>query len=146
MAYKGIFQPTNPGKYKGNPTNIIYRSSWELRCMKYFDLNDNILEWQSEEIAIPYRSPIDGRIHRYYPDFTVIAQQASGGTKTMVVEVKPHYQTEAPKINKSKRKTKRYINEVRTHAINKYKWDAAREYCKDRKWAFLILTERDLNI
>ena len=144
MAYKGIFQPTNPGKYKGDPSNIIYRSSWELRCMKYFDLNNNIIEWASEELAIPYKSPIDGRLHRYYPDFIVKAQQASGGVQTIMVEVKPYYQTQEPVVKK--RKTKRYLNEVKTYAINRYKWDAAEDYCKDRKWKFLILTERELNI
>ena len=59
-SYKGFFKPKNPIKYKGDPTNIIYRSSWEQRCMVYFDLNLNVLEWQSEEFFIPYKSPIDG--------------------------------------------------------------------------------------
>ena len=57
--YKGNFKIKNPQKYKGNPTNIIYRSLMELRFMKHCDTNDNILKWSSEEIAIPYISPIN---------------------------------------------------------------------------------------
>jgi hypothetical protein len=114
--------------------------------MKYFDLNTNIIEWASEELVIPYKHPIDGRIHRYYPDFVVKARQAKGGLLTMVVEVKPHYQTQEPKHTKTKKKTKRYINEVKTFAINTYKWNAARDYCADRNWKFLLLTERELNL
>ena len=69
MAYKGKYRPTHPSKYRGKPTNIIYRSLWELKFMKYCDSNKNILEWGSEEVIVPYRSPIDNRYHRYFPDF-----------------------------------------------------------------------------
>ena len=67
--HQGRFKPKNSAKYVGDPTNIIYRSSYELKFMKWCDINDNITEWGSEEVAIPYRSPIDNRIHRYFPDF-----------------------------------------------------------------------------
>ena len=69
--YQGKYRPKNPIKYKGDPTNIVFRSSWELKAMKYFDLNENVLKWQSEELAVPYKSPIDGRWHRYFPDFLI---------------------------------------------------------------------------
>ena len=69
--YKGLFKPKNPKKYKGDPTNIIYRSSWEKQCMLYFDRTDEVLEWQSEEMFVPYKHPISGKIHRYYPDFFI---------------------------------------------------------------------------
>ena len=52
--YKGRFVPEDPKKYNGNSRNIIYRSMWERQCMVSFDRNENILEWASEEIAIPY--------------------------------------------------------------------------------------------
>jgi len=76
MAYKGRFSPKNPKKYKGDPTNIIYRSGWERRVMVYVDDNPAIIEWSSEEIAIPYLCPTDDRWHRYYPDFVVKACKA----------------------------------------------------------------------
>jgi hypothetical protein len=143
MAYSGKFRPTNGKKYKGDPTNIIYRSLWELKFMKYCDLNQNILEWGSEEIIIPYISPLDNRYHRYFPDFYVKAR-TSTGIKKYIIEVKPAKQVNEPQ--KQKRKTKKYITEVTTYAVNHAKWQAAREYCADRKWEFKILTEKELGI
>ena len=66
---KGKYITRNSAKYRGDYRNIIYRSSWELKFMKYCDMNPNILEWGSEEIVIPYRSPLDNRVHRYFVDF-----------------------------------------------------------------------------
>ena len=90
--YKGLFKPKNPKKYKGDPTNIIYRSSWEKQMMIYFDNNEHIVEWQSEEFFIPYKHPIDGKYHRYYPDFLVKVRNKNGMIKTRMVEVKPYKQ------------------------------------------------------
>ena len=81
MSYKGKFQPSYPKKYKGNPANIIYRSLWERKFMMYCDKNENILEWASEEIALPYRSPVDNRVHRYFPDFYIKYKDTSGKIK-----------------------------------------------------------------
>ena len=120
MAYRGRYIPSNPKKYKGDPSNIIYRSLWERKFMVYCDANENIIEWGSEEFFIPYRSPIDGRVHRYFPDFYVKVRTNEGKLKKWVVEVKPKAQTAPPKL--PKRKTKRYLNEVRTYAVNEAKW------------------------
>ena len=144
MAYSGKFQPSYPRKYKGDPTNIIYRSLWERRFMVYCDLNENILEWGSEEIALPYRSPIDNRIHRYFPDFYIKVKESSGKIKKYIIEIKPKKQTIEPQVKK--RKTKSYIYEVYEYAKNQAKWKAAEEFCKDRMWGFKVLTEEDLNI
>jgi len=144
MAYSGKFQPSYPRKYKGDPTNIIYRSLWERKLMVYCDLNENILEWGSEEIALPYRSPIDNRIHRYFPDFYIKVKESSGQIKKYIIEIKPKKQTIEPKVKK--RKTKSYIYEVYEYAKNQAKWKAAEEFCKDRLWEFKVLTEEDLGI
>ena len=93
---KGKFRPDHPEKYRGNPGNIIYRSSWELRCMNYFDQNENVLKWSSEELAIPYISPIDKRWHRYYPDFVIQMLDEQNRVKTVMIEVKPEKQTKPP--------------------------------------------------
>ena len=69
MSYKGIYRPSNPKKYKGDSQNIIYRSLWERKFMNYCDLNENILEWASEEFWIPYLDPTTNRVRRYFPDF-----------------------------------------------------------------------------
>ena len=144
MAYKGFFKPRNPSKYRGDPTNIIYRSSWELKLMMWLDHHNDVLEWGSEEFFIPYRSPIDGRVHRYFPDFFVKKRGADGKIETLVVEIKPLSQTREPK--KQAKITRKYLTEVATWGINKSKWKAAEDYCDDRGWKFKLITERELNI
>ena len=144
MAYSGKYRPSYPKKYKGDPTNVIYRSLWERKFMVWCDNNENVLEWGSEEIIIPYISPIDNRVHRYFPDFYVRARTKTGGTQKFIIEIKPFKQTAPPQ--KQRRRTKRYITEVTTYAVNDAKWKAATEYCKDRRWQFKILTEKELKI
>lgn len=141
MTYKGRYIPSKPRKYKGDPSNIIYRSLWERKFMVYCDRNDAILEWGSEEIIIPYKSPLDGRVHRYFPDFYVKVKQNDGTIKKMIIEVKPKKQCKPPV---SKKKTKYYIKEVQTWGVNKAKWEYALEWCKDRNMEFKILTEDHL--
>ena len=132
MSYKGKYYPSFPRKYKGDPTNIVYRSLWERKFMVYCDKNQNILEWASEEIAIPYRSPIDNRVHRYFPDFYMKVKETNGKIKNYVIEVKPAKQTKPPK--KPKRQTKGYIREAYEYARNQAKWKMAKEFCADRQW------------
>lgn len=137
MATKGKFTPKNPNKYMGNPTNIIFRSRWELDFMLYLDSHPEIIGWSSEELIIPYRSPLDGKIHRYFPDFVVKKKN-----ETIVVEIKPFDQTRQPKMPASK--TKRFITEASTYVVNQAKWKSAEEYCKDKRWKFQIITEKEL--
>jgi hypothetical protein len=144
MSYKGKYQPDNPKKYKGDPTNIIYRSLWERKFMKYCDLNENILEWGSEIFGLSYRSPIDNRIHKYFPDFYIKVRESNGEIKKCIIEIKPKKQTVEP--IPQKRKTKGYIYEVYEYAKNQAKWKAAEEFCKDRQWEFKVLTESELGI
>ena len=144
MSYKGRYTPKNPKKYRGNPHNVIYRSLWERKFMVYCDHSESIIEWGSEEVVIPYKSPWDGRIHRYFPDFYIKIKTNEGTTKKLIVEIKPKKQTKAPK--EPERKTKRYLNEVRTWEVNSSKWRYATEWCKDNGMEFKILTEDDLGI
>ena len=97
MAYKGQYKPTNPSKYRGNVHNVIYRSLWERKFMVYCDRTVSVIEWGSEEIVVPYKSPWDGRIHRYFPDFYCKIKQHDGTIKKLVIEVKPKKQTKPPK-------------------------------------------------
>lgn len=141
-TYKGYYKPKNPQKYKGDPNNIIYRSGWEATFMSYLDNHPDVLEWSSEELAIPYLSPIDNKWHRYFPDFVVKRRDVKGKIETVMVEIKPFSQTVEPK--KQKRITKRYITEVRTWGINSSKWEAAEKYCQSRGWIFVKITEKNL--
>ena len=144
MTYKGKFRPRVPKKYRGDYTNIIYRSSWELKFMKYCDTNKNILEWGSEEFFIPYMSPNDNRVHKYFPDFYIKVRENGGKIKKYIIEVKPKRQTTPPA--KPRRQTKGYLREAFEFAKNKAKWSAANEWCVDRGFEFKILTEKELGI
>lgn len=142
--YQGKYTPKNTAKYVGDPTNIIYRSSWELKFMVWCDTNPSIIKWSSETTVIPYICPTDNRPHRYFVDFKIQVREASGRTKTYLVEIKPDIQTRPPAT--PTRKTKRYIAEVMTWGKNEAKWNAAISYCKDRGYEFKIITEYDLGI
>jgi len=125
---KGYFKPRNPAKYRGNPSNIIYRSGWELKLMLWLDGRSDVINWGSEEVVIPYRSPIDGRLHRYFVDFIVTTINKEGIKET------------------TNPRNRKYISEVMTWGVNEAKWKAATEYCKDRGWKFQIFTEKELGI
>ena len=140
--HQGRFHPQNPQKYKGDVNNIIYRSSWELKFMQWCDRNENIMEYGSEEFWIPYVSPVDNRVHRYFPDFIIKGKESDEKIKTYVIEVKPKRQTVPPK--QKSRVTKSYLYEIQTYAVNQSKWNAADEWCKDRKLEFKVITEQEL--
>jgi hypothetical protein len=144
MFYKGKFKPKNPQKYDGDPTNIIYRSSWELRFMVWADEKPNVLKWRSEETIIPYLSPIDNKFHRYFVDFQIQIRNKDGMLRTYLIEIKPEAQTKPPVPQK--KVTKKYLEEVMTWGKNDAKWKAADSYAKDRGWQFLILNEKHLGI
>jgi hypothetical protein len=143
MAHSGKFKPKHPDKYNGDATNVIFRSSWELKVMQWLDLSENVVWWSSEELAIKYFNPIDNKIHRYFPDFIVKIKRKDGTVTTYVLEVKPEYQTKQPV---KKRQTQRFIKESVTYVVNQSKWKAATEFCKDHGWVFKILTEKDIGV
>ena len=141
--YKGKFKIKNSQKYKGNPSNIIYRSLMELRFMKWCDSSEKILQWSSEEVVIPYISPIDNKRHRYFPDFLI--QTAKGW---FLIEVKPQIESRPPKKklveNLNLKKKRRYMKSVRTWLVNEAKWNAAKKVCTVKGWTFEIFTEKQL--
>jgi len=141
--YKGKYKIKNPNKYLGNPTNIIYRSLMERRFMEWCDSNDKCYKWSSEEVVIPYISPIDNKQHRYFPDFLI---QTSKGW--FLIEVKPLTQSRPPKklvVEKLElKKKRRYIKSVQTWLVNEAKWKAATKVCEKKGWSFQILTEKQL--
>lgn len=137
---QGFFTPRNPDKYIGDLSNIVYRSSWELECFKFFDGNPNIIRWSSEAFPIPYIKPTTGRVHRYFPDFYVEYRTKYGDIRKEVIEVKPESQT---RPSTAKRRNTRLQEDV-TYAINIAKWKAAVKWCNDRGIKFRILTEGNL--
>lgn len=151
-SYKGKFKPINPEKYKGDPTNIIYRSLWEAKFFRYVDKHPHVIWWASEELSIPYISPVDNRTHRYFPDVIVnIFNEKENKIETIMIEIKPLKQTKPPDVSKknatpSGRVSRRYLKEAATYSINTAKWEAAKEYCNDRGWKFAIYTEKELGV
>lgn len=141
--HQGKYKVKHPEKYKGDPTDVIYRSSWEAKFMHWCDYNPLVLEWASETTIIPYLCGTDNRMHRYFVDFKIKVKTREG-IKTYIVEIKPEAQCFPPAPGK--RKTKRYMQESMTFIKNQSKWKYAEQYCKDRGWEFIILTEKHLNV
>lgn len=141
---RGFFNPNNPDKYEGDVLKIVYRSKIELRLMKYLDSHPSVLKWSSEEIIIPYVSPKDGRVHRYFVDFKATLKQRDGSEKTYLIEVKWSTSIVPPKV--PKKKTRRYLREVYNWTINQAKWAAAQKICGVKGWEWLILTEKHLSL
>ena len=112
--------------------------------MRYLDSHPGIIQWSSEEVIIPYVSPMDNKIHRYFPDFWVKLKDSNSKINTMLVEIKPAREVSPPIIKE--KVTRQYAREVMTYGINSAKWKAAERFCKDRSWQFKILTEKELGI
>lgn len=140
---QGVFSPEHPKKYKGS-TPIVYRSSLELRVMRYFDSSSSVQEWGSETIIIPYVKPTTGRVHKYYTDFNVKIRDSKGNVFKYLIEVKPYKQT-IPPTNRGNKKPKTLLVEQINYAINTAKWDAAEQWCKKNGYIFSKLTEKDIN-
>lgn len=135
---QGIYQLRHPEKYVGDPTKVVFRSSWELEMHKFLDNNPNILRWRSEGFAIPYLKPTTGKVHRYFPDYWVEYRDKNGEILQEIIEVKPNSQVDL----RSKSRTSTY--EKITYAINVAKWTAAKQYCEKHNIKFTILTENQL--
>jgi len=137
---QGKFIPINKSKFIGTYAN--YRSGLELKFMRFCDNNSNVIKWGSENVVIPYISPLDGRVHKYYVDNFVVIREGNI-IKNYLIEIKPSKQTQPPKTNYKKKEHLLY--EQSAWIINSAKWEAARELCKKKGFEFLILTEKHLN-
>ena len=132
----GIFTPKFPQKYVGKH-KPKYRSGWELSFMTFCDSNKNVTHWASESMSIPYRSPLDGKMHMYIPDFFVVYQNKFGKAIAEVVEIKPKKQSLIESRTASAR-------DRAVVAVNHSKWQAATAYCKMQGFAFRVITENEL--
>ena len=147
-AKKGLYKLDFPNKYVGKTSDngeVLYRSSWEQRVFYYMDHNKNVIEWSNETVVVPYLFKIDGKVHRYYPD--VVCKAKSGeGIVTMMLEVKPKWQTVAPTKpkNRSISRKERYEKDMYTYVKNECKWEAAEAFCAKNGYIFKIITEDDI--
>ena len=140
MKYQGRFTPKYPEKYIGNPTDIIYRSGWELSVMFWCDKNETVEAWCSEDVRIPYICPTDNKKHTYFVDFLIKFKNG----KIILIELKPAYQLNSPTL-KTKKPGKKYIRQVFTYTKNLAKWNAAKQFADSKGWEFNIWTEHTLN-
>jgi hypothetical protein len=144
---QGVFKPLHPEKYKGdlkkNPP--VYRSGWELKVMVKFDNHPDVLQWSSEGVVIPYKSPIDNKYHRYFVDFYVKLKDVHGNIVEKIIEVKPKAQVMEPKKRKNQQ-DRTFLREVMTWGVNQAKWKAAEAAAKNKGWDFEIFTEDDINV
>lgn len=136
---QGYYTPKNLDKYIGDPTKVIYRSSWELQMHQFFDNNTRVIKWGSEVICIPYVKPTDGKVHRYYPDYFVEYINTDGEIVREVLELKPQAQTRPPKANH-----KHKLYEQLTYAVNCSKWEAAEQWCIKNGVKWRIFTETNV--
>lgn len=141
--HQSVYIPQNPSKYVGKK-QILMRSSWERKIATFLDTNNNILEWCSEGLAIPYLDHSDNKMHRYYPDFIIKLLDKNGLEKNIIAEVKPFRETLPPK--KPKVMSKSYVEALQTYHKNLSKWEAASEYCKKNNIEFRILTEKNVGV
>lgn len=137
---QGIFKPKNPNKFLGS--TAFYRSGLELKFMRFFDDNTNVLQWSSERVIVPYISPLDNRVHKYFVDNFVVIKEGDTIRKYLV-EIKPSKQTAAPTAKYKKKHHLLY--EQRMWHVNNSKWTSAKAFAKERGWEFIILTEKDIS-
>lgn len=142
---QGKFKPNNPKKYAGDPKNIVYRSSWELKFMMDIDKDPSIFEWGSEEMAIGYFDPVTKKFKRYFPDFVYKKKTKQGLTEVYMAEIKPNSQTKVPNGSKTK-STRKMITEAAAYVRNQAKWEAATKFCEKKGWKFVVLDEYNLGI
>lgn len=142
--HQGIFKPQNPQKYKGDISNIVWRSSWELKFLRWCDKNPAVIQYASEELIIPYWSQADNKFRRYFTDFVVQFRHQDGGVRTMIVEIKPASQMIKPVRGRKREKT--FLKEVYDYQVNQDKWGAAIAFAKKNGMEFIVLNEFDLGI
>jgi putative hemolysin len=112
--------------------------------MLWLDNSSSVIWWSSEELVIWYKSPVDNKPHRYFPDFLVHFKNKDGNERTTVVELKPLSQFNEPK--KPQRITEAYVKKVQEYGKNTAKWASARSYCLMKGYEFKVLTEKDLGV
>lgn len=129
---QGNYDIINPAKYVGKGTPR-YRSGWELSFMRFCDTNDHILQWASESIAIPYRSPLTGKMKNYIPDFLITYRTRNNTVRAELIEIKPKGQSILEEKMKSRDRA--------VVAVNYAKWDAATKWAKRNGLVFRVITE-----
>jgi hypothetical protein len=143
---QGYFKPAFPEKYVGDPTQIIFRSSWEFKFLKWCDHSPTVTKYSSEPVGIPYYSPLDKRGHTYYIDFYVVTKDNDGREQSWLIEVKPDKYTKPPTApaRMTDKQTASYVYAAKQYIVNQAKFEAAKEFASVRGLKFGIITENFL--
>jgi hypothetical protein len=143
---QGYFKPTFPEKYVGDPTQIIFRSSWEFKFLKWCDHSPTVIKYSSEPVGIPYYSPLDKRGHTYYIDFYVVTKDSEGREQSWLIEIKPDKYTKPPTApaRMTDKQTASYVYAAKQYIVNQAKFEAAKEFASVRGLKFGIITENFL--
>jgi hypothetical protein len=133
--HQGIYEVNNSNKYvgKGKPR---YRSGWERTFCMFCDTNENVINWASEPVRIPYRNPLTGKMTMYVPDFIVVYRGPNNTTKAELIEIKPKNQSV---IEEKMKDSQRAIV-----AVNYSKWAAAQAWARQNGLTFRVITESDI--
>lgn len=137
---QGVYRPVNSFKYSGHG-NPRYLSSWELKFFKWCDRNPHVVKWSSESVCLPYVSPVDGKMHKYFVD-NVVHINEGGKIVKYLIEIKPSKQTRPPKSHGNKKRSTVVYENVQWN-VNQAKWLAARDWASKNGYIFQIVTEKD---
>lgn len=132
--------PTHIGKYKGDATKIVFRSSWELMAFKWIDSCKQIVAWSSETTIVPYIG-VDGKPHRYFVDLWVMLENG----KRFIIEIKPSSKLVKPRKT-AKKKDSTYLSQLKEYHTIQIKKAAAEAYAKEYGMEYKIWTEKTFNI
>lgn len=135
-AKRGLYRPKNPQKYMGDPSKIVFRSSWELYLFKWLDSTPAVLQWASEEFSIPYLSPLDSQVHQYFPDALVVYKDKYGNVQKEIIEIKPYAETVMTPRASDQQKMALVVNEA--------KWKAVDRFAKSNGLKFRVITEKTM--
>ena len=139
---QGIFKPAYPQKYAGT-FPILWRSSYELKFMRWADYNPAVITWGSESIIVPYQNPLTQRVSRYFVDFNITLKNKNGETKKYLIEIKPSVQTVPPIPTKN---TRSLLRRQAEYVKNRAKWEAATQFATKKGSEFVVLTEKHLGL
>jgi hypothetical protein len=132
---QGFYEVKNSSKYVGNG-KPKFRSGWEMTFMMFLDSNDNVINWASEPVRIPYRNPLTGKMTMYVPDFIVTYRGPKETVRAELIEIKPKKQSLIE--SKMKDRDKAIV------AVNYAKWASAQQWAKQNGLTFRVITEDDI--
>ena len=160
---QGYYKVQNPQKYIGDPSGVIYRSSWEMKFCKWLDYSPSVLKWSSEPMCIKYwdrvsnmeknikerldnNNPRNWKVRNYYTDFWLEINKGDHIEKWFV-EIKPANKLTKPippPINSSLKQIRNFNMKAKEYLINEGKFSSLNEWAKKHDMLFYVFTEKTL--